>query len=51
MWAVFRREVFGRTGLVGGGTLVLPRTRQLEIRTLSLIKGMTVSIDLILTRS
>lgn len=38
MWVILAREVVGRSG-----TTVLPGTRQLDTRTLSLIKAMTVS--------
>lgn len=51
MGARCRREARGGTGLVGAGTAVLPGTRRLGMRTLSLINGMTIPIELILTRS
>ena len=43
--------MLGRSILIEGGTAIVPPgTRQPEIRTLSLIKAMTISIDLILAQ-
>lgn len=50
MWVTLRWEVFRRSVLLEGGTAVPPGTRQLGIRTLGLIKPMTVAIDLILAQ-
>lgn len=51
MWVILWREVFGRSVCRAGGAVLLPAiTGQPDIRTLNLIKAMTISIDLILAR-
>lgn len=50
MWVILWREVFGGSILIEGRSVVLPGTRQFYIRTLDLIKVMTISIDLILAQ-